>query len=94
MQHFGIAQPCKPTQMTFYQQAVFSQKELAIKAPEDLYTLAISQVLYKERTNLTMVTKDRTFKIGLSRFINNEHVNLLLIKVDISQEKPMTFKKN
>jgi hypothetical protein len=30
----------------------------AVKAPTDLYTLAMTQVSYKERTNTTMVTKN------------------------------------
>ena len=38
-----------------------------------------------------MFTKDWTSKIGLSRFPNNAHEPLLLIKGDIL--KKMTFKK-
>ena len=32
--------------------------------------------------------------MGLSRFPDNAHEPLMLIKGDISQEKPMEFKKN
>ena len=80
--------------MALYHPGCLLQKVLAVKAPGDLYTLAMSQVSYKERTNTTMVTKDWSSKIGLSRFPNNAHEPLLLIKGDISQEKPMTFKNN
>ena len=38
---------------------------MAVKAPGDLYSLAMSQVSYNERTNTTMVTKDWSAKIGL-----------------------------
>jgi hypothetical protein len=41
-----------------------------------------------------MVTKNWTNKVGLSRFPNNAHESIQLINGDISQEKPMTFKKN
>ena len=62
-----------------------------IKQQQEVDSLCVS---YKERTNTTMVTKDWSSKIGLSRFPNNAHEPLLLIKGDISQEKPMTFKNN
>ena len=75
--------------MTLYQPGCLLQKVLTVKAPGDLYTLA-----YKERTNTTMVTIDWSTKIGLSRFSNNAHEPLMLIKGDISQEKSMKFKKN
>ena len=80
--------------MTLYQPGCLLQKVLAVKGPGDLYTLAMSKVSNKERTNTTMVTKDWSSKIGHSRFPNNAHEPILLIKGDISQEKPMTFKKN
>ena len=80
--------------MALYQPGCLLQKFLAVKAPGDLDTLAMSHVSYKERTNTTMVTKGWSSKIGLSRFPNNVHEPLLLIKGEIYQEKPMTFKKN
>jgi hypothetical protein len=42
-----------------------------MKAPRDLYNLAMSQVSYKERTKTTMVAKNWNSKVGLSRFLNN-----------------------
>ena len=79
--------------MALFQPSCLLQKKvLAVKAPGDLYTLAMSQVSYKERTNTSMVTKDWSSKNGISRFPNNENEPLLLI--NISQEKPMAFKKN
>ena len=47
--------------MTLYQPGCLLQKVLAVKAPGDLYTLAMSQLSYKERTNTTMVTKDWSY---------------------------------
>ena len=90
----SLANMLTPKQMVLYQPACLLQKVLAVKAPGDLYTLAMSQVSYKERTNTTMVTKNWTSKVGLSRFPNNAHETLLLIKGDISKEKTTTFKKN
>jgi hypothetical protein len=57
-----------------------------VKAPRDLYTLAMSQVSYKERTKTTMVTKNCTSKVGLSRFPNNAHEAVLLTNGEISQK--------
>jgi hypothetical protein len=47
-----------PLQMALYNPGCFLQKVLAVKAPRDLYTLAMSKVSYKERTKTTMVTKN------------------------------------
>ena len=47
-----------------------------------------------QHNNTTMVTKDWSTKIDLSRFPNNAHESLMLIKGNISEEKPMTFKNN
>ena len=90
----SLANVLTPEQMALYQPGCLLQRVLAVKAPGDLYTLAMSQVSYKERTNTTMVTKNWTSKVGLSRFPNNAHKPLLLMKGDISNEKAMTFKKN
>ena len=79
-----------PEQMALYQPGCLLQKVLALKAPGDLYTLAISQVSYKERTNTAMVTKNWSSKVGLSRYPNNAHEPCLLIKGDISKEKTST----
>ena len=76
-----------PEQMALYQPGCLLQKVLAVKAPGDLYTLAMSQVSYKDRTNMTMVTKNWTSNVGLLRFPNNAHKPLLLIKGDISLQK-------
>jgi hypothetical protein len=65
-----------------------------VKAPRDLYTLAISQVSYKERTKTTMFTKDWTSKVGLSRFPNNAHEAFLLTNREISMEKIQHSRKN
>jgi hypothetical protein len=53
----------------------------------------MSQVSYKERTKTTMVTKNWTSKVGLSRFPNNAHEAFLLTNGVISQEKISTFKE-
>jgi hypothetical protein len=45
-----------------------------------MYTLAMSQVSYEEKTKTTMVTKNCTSKVGLSRFPNNAHEAFLLTK--------------
>ena len=73
---------------------VLYKKFRPLKALGDLYTLAMSQVSYTERTITTMVTKDWSTKIGLSRFPNNAHEHLRFIKGDISQDKTMTIMKN
>jgi hypothetical protein len=49
-----------------------------VKAPRDFYILAISQVSSKERNKTTMVTKNWTSKVLLSRFLNNAHEAFLL----------------
>jgi hypothetical protein len=46
----------------------FLQIILTVKAPRYLYTLAMSQVSYKEGAKTTMVTKNLTSKFGLSRY--------------------------
>ena len=61
-----LANMLTPEQMALYQPGCLLQKVLAVKAPGDLYTLAISQVSYKDRTNTTMVTKNWTSNVGLS----------------------------
>jgi hypothetical protein len=43
--------------------------------------------LTHERTKITMVTKNWTSKVGLSRFPNNAHEAFLLTNGEISQEK-------
>jgi hypothetical protein len=72
---------------------VFLQKVLDVKAPRDLYNLAMSQASYKERIKTIMVTKNWTSKVGLSRFPNNAHEAFLLTNGEISQEKISTFNK-
>jgi len=94
MELHSLANMLTPAQMAMHLPGCLLQKVLAMKAPRDLYKLAMSQVSYKERTNKTMVTKNWTNKVGLSRFPNNAHESILLINGDISQEKPMAFKKN
>ena len=89
----SLANMLTPSQMALYHPGCFLQKVLAVKAPRDLYTLAMSQVSYKERTKTTMVTKNWTSKVGLSRFPNNAHEAFLLTNGEISQEKISTFKK-
>jgi hypothetical protein len=49
-----------------------------VKAPKDLYTLAMSKIFFKERTKTTMVNKNWTSKIGLSRFPNTAYESFLL----------------
>jgi hypothetical protein len=94
MELHSLANMLTPAQMAMHLPGCLLQKVLAMKAPKDLYKLAMSQVSYKERTNKTMVNKNWTNKVGLSRFPNNTPESILLINGDISQEKPMTFKKN
>jgi hypothetical protein len=65
-----------------------------MKAPRDLHTLAMSQVSYKERKQNTMVTKNWTFIVGLSRFPSNAHEAFLLTNGEICQEKILSRKKN
>jgi hypothetical protein len=67
----SLANMLTPSQMALYHSGCFFQKVLAMKATRDLYTLAMSQVSYKERTKTTMVTKNWASKVGLSRFPNN-----------------------
>jgi hypothetical protein len=57
-----------------------------VKAPRDLYTLAMSQVSYNERTKTNMVTKNRTSKDGLSRFPNNAHEAFLPTNRDFPEK--------
>jgi hypothetical protein len=69
IQHSGIAQSSKHAD-TFTNGIVspwvfFLQKVLAVKAPRDLYTLAMSRVSYKETTKTIMVSKNWTYKVGL-----------------------------
>jgi hypothetical protein len=45
----------------------------------------MSQLSYKERTNITMVTKK--LEVGLSRHPNNAHEAFLLTNGEVSQEK-------
>ena len=66
-------------------------KVLALKSPRDLYKLAKKQVSFKQRTQNTMVTKDWTTNVGLTRFPNNAHRPILLMNGDISQEQVATF---
>jgi hypothetical protein len=47
---------------------VFFEKALAVKAPRDLYTLAMSQVSYKERTKTTIVFKNCILKLDTQEF--------------------------
>jgi hypothetical protein len=62
IQHTGITQSSKYadtfTDGTVSPWVFFLQKVLAVKAPKDLYTLAMSQVSYKKRTKTTTVTKN------------------------------------
>jgi hypothetical protein len=46
----------------------------------------MSQVSYKERTKTTMVTKNWTSKVGLSRFPNNAHEAFLLTNEDFPRK--------
>ena len=90
----SLANMLTPEQMALHQPGCLLQKVCASKAPTDLYSLAMSQVSYKERTKSTMVTKNCISKVGLSRFPNNAHEPILLMKGDISQENTKIFKKN
>jgi hypothetical protein len=66
---------------------------VALKAPRNLYTLAMSQLSYKERTKTAMVTKNWTSKDELSRIPNNAHEAFLLTSGEISQEKISAINK-
>ena len=93
MQHSGIAQSSKHAD-TFTDGTVspcFFCKSFGYES-SNLYTLAMSQVSYKERTKTTMVTKNWTSKVGLARFPNNAHEAFLLTNGEISQEKISAFK--
>ena len=65
---------------------------MVVKALRDFSTLAMSQVSYKERTKTSIVAKNLTSKVRLSRFPNNAHKALLLTNAEISQEKISTLK--
>ena len=72
--------------VALFQPGCLLQKVLAVKDPGDLYTLAMSQVSYKERTNTTMVTKDWSTQICLSRFPKNAHETLLVMLCILTSE--------
>jgi hypothetical protein len=57
-----------------------------VKATRDWYTLAMSQVSYKEKTKTIVVTKNRTSKVGLSKISKQCTEAFLLTKREISQE--------
>ena len=88
----SLANMLSPAQMALHSPGCLLQKVLALKTPSNLYDLASVQVSYKERTNSTIVTKDWTSSIGLSRFPNNAHDAIKLVTGDISQDKIQTFK--
>ena len=88
----SLANMLSPAQMALHSPGCLLQKVLALKTPSTLYALASVQVSYKERTKLTIVTKDWTSSIGLSRFPNNAHDAIKLVTGDISQDKTQTFK--
>jgi hypothetical protein len=54
----SLANMLTPSEMALYHPGWFFQKVLAVSASRDLYTLAMSQVSYRERTKTTMVTKN------------------------------------
>ena len=61
----SLANMPTPEQMALHQTGCLLQKVCALKAPTDIYNLAMSQVSYKERTKSTMVTKNYISKVGL-----------------------------
>ena len=67
MQHSGIAQSSKHAD-TFTDGTVspwvFLQKVLAVKAPRDLYNLAMSKESFKERIKSKKKKKNWTSKVG------------------------------
>jgi hypothetical protein len=89
----SLANMLSPAQMALHSPGCLLQKVLALKTPSNLYDLASVQVSYKAWTNLTIVTKDWTSSIGLSRFPNNAHDAIKLVTGDISQDKIQSFKK-
>ena len=90
MELHSLANMLTPAQMAMHLPSCLLQKVLAMKAPRDLYKLAMSQVSYKEKTNKTMVTKNWTNKVGISQFPNNAHESILLINGDCKRlfQKP------
>ncbi len=86
MQHSEIAQSSKHAN-TFTGDTVtpwvFFAKSSGCESSKIFYTLAMSQVSHKERTEITMVTKNWTFKVGLSRFPNNTQEAFLLTNGEI-----------
>ena len=78
-------------QMALNQPGCLLQKVLGVKALGNIYNLAMSQVSYKKIN--TMVTKDWSTKIGLSRFPNNAHEPLLLTKNTFLKEKEWHSRK-
>jgi hypothetical protein len=53
----------------------------------------MSQVSYKERTKTTMVTKNWSSKVGLSRFPNNAHEAFLLTNGEIPKKKKFNIQE-
>ena len=82
----SLANMLTPEHMALHQPGCLLQKVCASKAPTDLYSLAMSQVSYKERTKSTMVTKNCISKVGLSQFPYNTHEPFLLLKGVLLQE--------
>ena len=68
-------------------------KSYGFKSPRDLYNLAKKQVSSKQRTQKTMVTKDCTTNLGLTRLPNTAHKPIMCRNGDISKELAATFKK-
>ncbi len=89
MQHYGIAQSSKQAN-TFTDDIVspwvFLQKVLAVKAPRDLYTLAMSQVSYKERTKTTMSPKTGLQRLESQDF-QSMHLRLYCSQTEIFPRK-------
>jgi hypothetical protein len=54
----------------------------------------VRQISFKERTKTTIVSKNWTSKVGLSRFPTNAHEVFLLTNGEISQQKINIQEKN
>jgi hypothetical protein len=91
MQHYGIAESSKHADILTdgtVSPWVFFAKSFGCKSSKKFVHPCneSSQVSYKERTKTTMVTKNWTSKVRLSRFPNNPHKAFLLTRGEISQE--------
>jgi hypothetical protein len=72
LEFHSLANILTSAKMALYHPGCFFQKVLAVKNQRDLFTVAMSQVSYKEkRKKLPWFTKNWTSKVGLSRLPNN-----------------------